>query len=126
MSADGSELLEERTMKQSVTIIKRKARKTGSPVFTIKGARTLCQRQFVQHLVNEFRYLENSDCVYFLSCMANCMADILSQGNSVKIEELGVFKPTFRQGRLNVNFLPASELKHKIRNTNVEIVSGGP
>lgn len=108
-------------MKQTVTIIKRKARKTGSPVFTIKGARTLCQREFVQHLVCCHRYLENSDCVYFLSCMANCMADILSQGNSVKIEELGVFKPTFRQGRLNVNFLPASELKRKVQSSDVKI-----
>ena len=113
-------------MKQTVTIIKRKARKTGSPVFTIKGARTLCQRQFVKHLVNEYRYLEKSDCVYFLNCLAECLAEQLSQGNSVKIEELGTFKPTFREGKLNVNFLPASELKHKIRNTNVEIVSGGP
>ena len=126
MSWVGSELLEERTMKQSVTIIKRKARKTGSPVFTIKGARNVCQRQFVKHLVNEFRYLENSDCVYFLNCLAECLAGQLSQGNSVKIEELGTFKPTFREGKLNVNFLPASELKHKIRNTNVKIVSGGP
>ena len=108
-------------MKQTVTIIKRKARKTGSPVFTIKGARTLCQRQFVKHLVNEYRYLENSDCVYFLSCMANCMADILSQGNSVKIEELGTFKPTFRQGRLNVNFLPAPELKRKVQSSDVKV-----
>ena len=113
-------------MKQTVTIIKRKARKTGSPVFTITGAVTMSQRQFVQHLVCCHRYLENSDCVYFLSCMATCLADILAQGHSVKIEELGIFKPTFREGKLNVNFLPASELKHKIRNTNVEIVSGGP
>ena len=53
--------------------------------------------------------------------MANCMADILSQGNSVKIEELGTFKPTFRQGRLNVNFLPAPELKRKVQSSDVKI-----
>ena len=108
-------------MKQTVTIIKRKARKTGSPVFTIKGARTLCQREFVQHLVCCHRYLENSDCVYFLSCMATCLADILAQGHSVKIEELGTFKPTFREGKLNVNFLPASELKRKVQSSDVKI-----
>ena len=108
-------------MKQSVTIIKRKARKTGSPVFTIKGAVTMSQRQFVQHLVCCHRYLENSDCVYFLSCMATCLADILAQGHSVKIEELGTFKPTFRQGRLNVNFLPASELKRKVQSSKIKI-----
>lgn len=114
------------SMERTITIIKRRARKTGTPCFEFKGIRTLSQREFVQHLVNEFRYLENSDCVYFLNCLAECLAGQLSQGNSVKIEELGIFKPTFREGKLNVNFLPASELKHKIRNTNVEIVSGGP
>lgn len=108
-------------MKQTVTIIKRKARKTGSPVFTIKGAVTMSQRQFVQHLVCCHRYLENSDCVYFLSCMATCLADILAQGHSVKIEELGTFKPTFRQGRLNVNFLPAAELKRTVQSSKIKI-----
>ena len=108
-------------MSYKINIIKRKARKTGSPVFTIKGAVTMSQRQFVQHLVCCHRYLENSDCVYFLSCMATCLADSLAQGHSVKIEELGTFKPTFREGKLNVNFLPASELKRKVQSSDVKI-----
>ena len=108
-------------MKQTVTIIKRKARNTGSPVFSIEGARTMPQGAFVKHLVYHYRYLENSDCVYFLTCMAQCMAEILAQGYSVKIEELGTFKPTFRQGKLNVNFLPAAELKRTVQSSKIKI-----
>lgn len=108
-------------MKQTVTIIKRKARNTGSPVFTIKGAMTYPQRAFVKQLVNTYRYIEHSDCVYFLSCMTGCIGDILAQGHSVKIEELGTFKPTFRQGRLSVNFLPAAELKRTVQSSKIKI-----
>ena len=49
--------------------------------------------------------------------------DELRRGNSVKWEGLGIFSPTFREGRLNINFRPSREAQRELRKTSVRVVN---
>ena len=105
-----------------ITIIQGTARKTGSPTFKFKTTETLSTAAFIKELVRNNHYMERSDCVFFLTCLAEGIKEQLSEGKGVKIDGLGIFKPTYSKGVLNVNFLPDRELKRKLRQTKVRII----
>ena len=52
----------------------------------------------------------------------------LKRGKSIKWDGLGIFRPTFRDGRLNISFVPSREALFELRQTEVKVVdeSGGP
>ena len=126
MSIVGSKLLEGLSMvklTEPTLIVKMKKREgAAAPIPVIEGVRLLSQRAFIQNIVNHgHSYFDRSSLEYAMIHLAETLIDELRRGNSVKWEGLGIFSPTFREGRLNINFRPSKEAQRELRKAAVKI-----
>lgn len=55
---------------------------------------TLSLKGFARHLVEHGKRTDYSDCVLFLQSVVDCLVELLSQNQPVKLDGLGIFYPS--------------------------------
>ena len=109
-----------------VRIRKMKGAVKAAPI--IEEVEQMSQRQFVFDIVNRGSIFGRDILTAVMIALADSIIYNLKRGKSIKWDGLGIFRPTFRDGRLNISFVPSREALFELRQTEVKVVdeSGGP
>ena len=90
----------------------------------IERVKMLTQRNFVHEIVEFTKTcFDRSTLEASMYVLADNLIDQLRHGCSVKWNGLGIFRPTFRDGRLNISFTPSKEALFELRKAKVKVVN---
>ena len=94
----------------------------------IEEVEQMSQRQFVYDINNRGSIFGRDILTGVMIALAESIIYNLKRGKSITWDGLGIFRPTFRDGRLNISFVPSREALFELRQTEVKVVdeSGGP
>jgi len=94
----------------------------------IEEVQQMSQREFIYDICARGSIFGRDILTGVMIALAESIICNLKRGKSIKWERLGIFRPTFRDGRLNISFVPSKEALYELRQTEVKVVdeSGGP
>ena len=76
---------------------------------------TLSLKGFAKHLVEHGKRTDYADCVLFLQSVVDCMIELISQNQPVKLDGLGIFYPTITA--VKGGYATAQELMDNLRDS---------
>lgn len=88
----------------------------------IEEVEQMSQRQFVFDIVNRGSMFGRDILTAVMVKVAESIIYNLKRGKSIKWDGLGLFRPHFKDGRLNISFVPSREALHELRQTEVKVV----
>ncbi len=109
-----------------VRIRKMKGAVKAAPI--IEEVEQMSHREFVYDMYNRGSIFGRDILTAVMIALAESIIYNLKRGKSIKWDGLGIFRPTFKDGRLNISFVPSREALFELRQTEVKVVdeSGGP
>lgn len=82
----------------------------------------MTEDMFARHMADHGIYMTKADVKYAIRKVAECLIEVLAEGYRVKIDDIGTFKLTARDGRPHLSLVSDKKTAQLLKELKIKIV----